>query len=104
MPSYSAQGQAEHHLGARAVRHFLEVRKKIEVCTDPQMRCYYGVFAKSEMRWTPWEEVLGTHSGLTLEGLEDTMSTFKKINPEREYRIVEREASMYATINEETKK
>lgn len=30
------------------------IRKKREVNTDPQRRCYYGVHAKSEMQWTGW--------------------------------------------------
>jgi hypothetical protein len=32
----------------------IEFRCLIEVNTDPQRRCYYGVYAKSEMRWTEW--------------------------------------------------
>lgn len=32
-------------------------RRSIEVNTDPQRRCYNGCHAKSEMRWTAWEEL-----------------------------------------------
>ena len=33
----------------------IEHRRLIEVNTDPQRRCYYGVHAKSEFHWTAWE-------------------------------------------------
>lgn len=33
----------------------IECRKLVEVNTDPQRRCYYGVHARSEWRWTAWE-------------------------------------------------
>lgn len=32
-------------------------RRLVEVNTDPLRRCYHGVHAKSEMRWTPWSEL-----------------------------------------------
>ena len=32
----------------------LETRKKIEVNTDPQRRCYHGVHFSSEWIWTEW--------------------------------------------------
>ena len=31
------------------------MRKRIEVNTDPQRRCYNGCHAKSELRWTGWQ-------------------------------------------------
>jgi hypothetical protein len=33
----------------------IEHRALREVCTDPQRRRYYGVWAKSEMQWSGWE-------------------------------------------------
>lgn len=36
-------------------RFVVEKRSLREVCTDPLRRCYHGVFAKSELRWTEWE-------------------------------------------------
>ncbi len=33
----------------------LEQRKFVEINTDPQRRCYYGVHAKSEWVWTNWD-------------------------------------------------
>ena len=33
----------------------IEHRRLVEVNTDPQRRCYYGVHAKSEFHWTTWE-------------------------------------------------
>ena len=32
----------------------IERRDCREVNTDPQRRCYHGVHAKSEMRWSEW--------------------------------------------------
>lgn len=32
-------------------------RKRIEVNTDPQRRCYNGCHAKSELLWTEWAEL-----------------------------------------------
>lgn len=37
------------------VKGIIWTRKWVEVNTDPQRRCYYGVHAKSEWRWTGWE-------------------------------------------------
>ena len=30
-------------------------RRLVEICTDPQRRCYDGCFFKSEIAWTDWE-------------------------------------------------
>jgi hypothetical protein len=38
-------------------RHTIWYRRQIEVNTDPQRRCYNGVHAKSELRWTAWGEI-----------------------------------------------
>ncbi len=37
--------------------YVIENRRLIEVNTDPQRRCYHGVHAKSEMRWTAWTKL-----------------------------------------------
>lgn len=37
-------------------------RHRIEVNTDPQRRCYDGVHAKSELRWTEWGVLEFTNS------------------------------------------
>ena len=39
---------------ASAKRYLVQSRERVEVCTDPQRRCYNGAFASSEMQWTPW--------------------------------------------------
>lgn len=60
----------------------LGVRKKIEVNTDPQRRCYNGCHARSEMVWTAWADLLD----YTTEAAgRDTLECFQKINPDREY-------------------
>lgn len=65
-------------------RYQIECRKKIEVNTDPQRRCYDGVHARSEMRWTEWQG-FGRY---TKEDGEESIACFKAINPSHEYRLV----------------
>ena len=65
-------------------RYTLWVRKQVEVNTDPQRRCYDGCHAKSELRWTDWEIVCNP---MTRADGEESMATFKKINPNREYKL-----------------
>lgn len=36
----------------------IQERRRIEVNTDSQRRCYYGAHAKSELRWTDWETLV----------------------------------------------
>jgi len=38
----------------------IQSRILIEVNTDPQRRCYDGVHAKSELRWTEWIDLCDT--------------------------------------------
>ena len=78
--------ESEQHLMAQ-----LQVRKKTEVCTDPQRRCYNGAFASSEMQWTDWETLLTTHQRCSEDDLRSSMSAFKTTNPDHEYRIVSNE-------------
>lgn len=33
----------------------IRTRRRIEVNTDPQRRCYNGCHFSSELRWTAWE-------------------------------------------------
>lgn len=70
---------AQHH-----TRYTLWVRQQIEVNTDPQRRCYNGCHAKSKMVWTDWAELCDPQTKAS--GLE-TMACFKKINPQRQYRL-----------------
>lgn len=61
------------------------VRKQIEVNTDPQRRCYNGCHFSSKTVWTEWERLYKT----TKEDGEDSIQTFKAINPSREYKLEE---------------
>ena len=54
----------------------IQHRKQIEVNTDPQGRCYYGVHAKSEMRWTPWRELCNA----TPENVEERLKFWRDLN------------------------
>lgn len=38
-----------------AQTHSIETRRRIEVNTDPQRRCYNGCHARSELQWTEWD-------------------------------------------------
>jgi hypothetical protein len=64
----------------------LQVRKKVEVCTDPQRRCYDGVWASSKWVWTEWSDV---YRPRTREDAEDSVRTYREINPQHQYRIIE---------------
>lgn len=55
----------------------IRMRRQIEVNTDPQRRCYDGCHAKSEIRWTTWENL---ESGLTLEALEPRLKFWRELN------------------------
>lgn len=66
----------------------LQVSYLREVCTDPQRRCYNGVFFSSRMEWTEWADLWGERG--TREEVEESMRQWQKINPkDRKYRIVE---------------
>ena len=41
---------------AHPTKYALISRRKHEVNTDPQRRCYWGVHAKSEWVWGPWRD------------------------------------------------
>lgn len=46
----------------------LYTRRRIEVNTDPQRRCYNGCHASSELRWFPIILLLGLLSGFDRYG------------------------------------
>jgi hypothetical protein len=61
-------------------------RKLQEVCTDPQRRCYDGVFASSEMHWSEWKTI---YTATSKDDAESSVATYKRINgSHREYRVV----------------
>lgn len=64
----------------------VQYRKKIEVNTDPQRRCYDGCHASSEFVWTDWR-IICTYN--VKADAEDSMATFRRINPQAEYRMKE---------------
>lgn len=39
------------------MKHDIYSREKFEHNTDPQRRCYYGVHASSEWRWSDWNKL-----------------------------------------------
>lgn len=52
-------------------------RRRIEVNTDPQRRCYNGCHFSSEFRWTEWETL---DSGLTEEKARDKLTFWRELN------------------------
>lgn len=52
-------------------------RRRIEVNTDPQLRCYNGVHAKSEMRWTAWEPL---EIGVSADKIERRLTFWQELN------------------------
>lgn len=64
----------------------LRVRRKVEVNTDPQRRCYNGCHASSEMQWSPWQTLFARNDKASLE---ETMAVFQRANPTNEYKITE---------------
>lgn len=67
----------------------IHFRKRIEVNTDPQRRCYNGCHFSSEMVWTGWSRIYALP---TLEDAEQSIVSYKAINPSYEYRIEEEES------------
>ncbi len=68
-----------------------------EINTDPQRRCYWGCHAKSELVWTPWEEL---DELKTMEKAEKRMTFWQELNDyavsergkvgtQKEYKVVE---------------
>lgn len=66
----------------------LQVSKRIEVCTDPQRRCYDGCFFSSKVVWTEWDTLFTRKD---LASLEDTKLAFSRANPTHKYRIQEQQ-------------
>ena len=65
----------------------IQTRQRIEVNTDPQMRCYNGCHAKSELIWTPWENL---EFDIPEEALQDRLTFWRELN---EYAVSQRGAS-----------
>ena len=57
-------------------------RRKVEINTDPQKRCYDGCYFSSKMEWTKWSSIC---SYSTENFAKDSAATFKRINPSQEY-------------------
>jgi len=69
----------------RSGKYAVWFRKKIEVNTDPQRRCYDGHHFSSKMIWTEWAGICVYSSK---EIAEQTAKTFKEINPLRQYKVL----------------
>lgn len=54
----------------------IQVRTLIEVNTDPQRRCYYGVHAKSELVWTEWSDL----QEATQENVDRRLKFWRELN------------------------
>ena len=69
--------------------HILWFRKKFEVNTDPQRRCYNGCHFSSEMRWTAWDTLIRFRSwpDNRAEALASA-TTYQAINKNSEYRVL----------------
>jgi hypothetical protein len=71
-------------------------RQKIEVCDDPQRRCYNGVWYKSKMVWSAWK-ALGypktTEDGerriKDWQAWDKYITAINKTNIEREYQLTD---------------
>jgi hypothetical protein len=73
------------------MRHYsVWVRSRQEVLTDPQRRVYNGVPFSSETVWTEWSRVC-TYSNKF--DAEDSAAIFRRINPSRQYKVLERGAA-----------
>lgn len=59
--------------------HLMNVlaRRKVQVNTDPQRRCYNGCYAKSELRWTEWEVL---ESEVPASKIEGRLAFWKDLN------------------------
>lgn len=77
----------------------LRMRRRVEVNTDPQRRCYNGCHFSSELRWTEWTVI---DSGLTPEQAERRLTYWRDLNA---YAVKERgEANTrceFATVPEQ---
>ena len=54
----------------------IQTRKKIEVNTDPQRRCYNGCHFSSEFVWQPWENLVHC----TQEKVEGSLKFWTELN------------------------
>ncbi len=79
--------------------YILQHRVLLEICTDPLRRCYDGVFAKSELRWSAWSDLgyYDTEEQATAKlpfwrELNDyAVSQRGKTNTLKEFRVIEKE-------------
>ena len=55
----------------------VEIRKYVEVNTDPHRRCYNGCHFSSEIRALPWEAI---ESGVRQERVEDKLRFWRELN------------------------
>jgi hypothetical protein len=66
------------------VSYIVQFRKQVERNTDLQRRCYDSCNFSSVIEWTAWANVCMYKDEADAE---DSVRTFQRINPRREYRI-----------------
>lgn len=55
----------------------IEHRAFVEVCTDPQRRCYDGAWFSSEFQWTAWSDL---ESFVKLENADSRLEFWRDLN------------------------
>jgi hypothetical protein len=69
--------------------HTVYSRELIEVNTDPQRRCYYGVHAKSENVWTHWAPLYDLR---TAEEAQESVESWRALAKSARPRVLEYKA------------
>lgn len=72
------------------------IRRRIEVNTDPQRRCYDGCHFSSKLQWTEWELLCEAKP----EKAEDSLRYWTELN---DYAVSQRGPSAKAEFKVETK-
>jgi hypothetical protein len=74
----------------------IEVRRHVEVNTDPQRRCYNGCHASSEIQVTSWEVLVSAVEDNAVESklkfwreLNDYAVSQRGASAKKEFRVVE---------------
>ena len=71
-------------------------REKIEVCDDPQRRCYNGAWFKTKMVWSEWKALGypktpedGLRQIIDWQAWDKYITAINKTNIEREYQLTD---------------
>ncbi len=71
----------------------LHIRRGYIINTDPQRRCYYGAYAKSETVWGDWELWLKDMTFETREDAEHAARQFAR--EDQQFKVVELNMNTY---------